>query len=459
MFASEVYVERRNQLRARVKSGLILLLCNQESPRNYPANCFQYRQDSTFLYYTGLHHPDLALLLDADSGQDILFGDDLTLDDVIWMGPQPTVAARAATAGIATTRPLGQLAALLAASTGRPVHFLPPYRAENAMRLEELLGPRATAARRHASLPLIQAVVAARSVKSAAEIAEIDAAFDIAAEMYAAALPLARPGGLESDLVAAMEEVVERRGSTFPFPPSLTINGQPLHNHYHGNRLEAGRLMIVDAGCESPAGYATDTTRTVPVGGSFTGLQKDLYELVLRMQREAIAGVRPGVPYRDLHLLASRVLVDGLQGLGLMRGDAAEAVAAGAHAMFFPHGLGHMMGLDVHDLEDLGENHVGYGDGFTRSEQFGLAYLRLAKPLQPGYVLTVEPGIYFIPDLIDLWTRERRHSGFINYDKVQPLRAFGGIRIEDDVVVTASGGRVLGKPIAKTPAEIAALFH
>ncbi len=458
MFSSEIYSERRRQLRERVGNGLILLLGNRESPRNYPANTSEHRQDSTFLYYTGIQEPGMALLLDTENHRDTLYGDDFSVDDIVWMGSQPKVAELGQSAGIADAAPAMALSERIAQAAGRTVHFLPPYRAENALRIEELLGVRAALARRHASIPLIRAVVEARSVKSAAEIAEIECALDIAASMYASAMPLALPGKLERDVVAAMEHVMRQRGSTVSFTPIVTINGQTLHNHYYGNRLVENRLLLIDAGCESPAGYASDTTRTVPVGGKFSGIQRDLYQTVLSMQEAAIAGVRPKIPYRDLHLVACRILVERLCDLGLMAGDPAEAVAAGAHALFMPHGLGHMMGLDVHDMEDLGENHVGYGTEATRSSQFGLSALRLARPLQPGFVFTVEPGIYFIPDLIDSWRRENRHGSFIRYDRVDEFRAFGGIRLEDDVVVTEQGGRVLGKPIPKGVAEVEALF-
>lgn len=458
MLSSETYRQRRQQLRERVGTGLILLLGNNESPCNYPANTYEHRQDSTFLYYTGIREPGMALLLDVEGGRDTLFGDDFSVDDIVWMGPQPKVAELAARAAIDDSAPGTALGERLAQATGRSVHFLPPYRAENALRIEHLLGIRAARARQHASLPLILAVVAARAVKSAEEIAEIETALDASAEMYTTAMAMARPGLFERNVVAAMEEVVRRRGCTAAFPSIVTINGQTLHNHHYGNRLVEGRLLLIDAGCESPLGYASDITRTVPVGGKFSGLQRDLYETVLAMQATAIAGIRPGVPYRDLHLAACRVLVERLIDLGLMTGDPDEAVAAGAHALFMPHGLGHMMGLDVHDMEDLGETHVGYGSEATRSTQFGFSALRLGRPLKPGYVFTVEPGIYFIPALIAGWKGDHLHEGFIRYDRLEEFLTFGGIRIEDDALVTEDGGRVLGKPIPKKVAEVEALF-
>ena len=456
MFSKNVYVRRRQQLQKQIASGVILFLGNQESPMNYPANTYHFRQDSTFLYFFGLSFPGLAALIDIDENRQTLFGNDLDMEDIIWTGPQPSLKSRCQKIGITDTQPLARLGEALrnVLRQGRRVHFLPPYRSENAICLENLLGICAEKAKSHASIELIKAVVAQRSLKNGDEIKEIEAALAVTATMYRGAMSLARPGLFERDIAGMIEGIALAGGGRLAFPAIVTVHGETLHNHYHGNRMKKGDLLLIDAGAESEAGYASDITRTLPVSGTFTSRQREIYETVLDMQLTAIAAIRPGVTYRSVHLKACEVLVERLKDLRLMKGDTGEAVAAGAHALFFPHGLGHMMGLDVHDMEDLGENYVGYDDRSARSQQFGLAYLRLARKLQPGFVLTVEPGIYFIPELIGQWRADKKHASFIQYSEVNKYRDFGGVRIEDDVVVTRGGARVLGVPIPKRVAEL-----
>ncbi len=456
MFDISVYKKRRRILRQQVKSGLILFLGNEESPMNYPANTYPFRQDSTFLYYFGLDTPSLAATIDADTGQEKLFGDDITLEDIIWMGHLPSLKERAEAAGVRSTAPLACLEDVVgeARNKGRTVHFLPPYRAETVARLSALLKRPAASLKKAASTELIKAVVSQRSTKDGGEIAEIEKALEVTRKMYLAAMARTRPGLYERDIVGEIEGIALAHGCQTAFPTILTINGQILHNHYHGNKLEKGRLLVIDAGASSALGYASDITRTIPVSGEFSPRQRSIYEVVLRGQLKAIEMIRPGVKYKDVHLAAARAMALGLKELGLMKGDIDEAVAAGAHALFFPHGIGHMLGLDVHDMEGLGENHVGYNKTVKRSEQFGLAYLRMARELRPGFVLTVEPGVYFIPDLIDKWRGENKFQDFIHYVRVEAYRHFGGIRIEDDVLVTENGCRVLGRPIPKTIEEV-----
>ncbi|MCJ7679193.1 MAG: aminopeptidase P family protein [Candidatus Aminicenantes bacterium] len=461
MFDPKIYKERRSTLRRTIKSGIAVFIGNEEMPMNYPANPYHYRQDSTFLYYFGLAQPGLAGIVDADENTDILFGDDLDIDDIIWMGDQPRMTDRGALAGLSIVRPAVDFSAVIknAASAGRPVHFLPPYRADIVFRLSDLLNIPPAEVKGSASTTLIKAVVAQRSFKIDEEVAEIEAALDITFAMYAAALKAIKPGRYEKEVVGALEAPILSAGCLPAFPTILTVNGQILHNHHHGNRMDKGRLLVVDSGSESPGNYASDITRTFPVSGTYTSKQKEIYAIVLEAQMKAINSVRPGELYRDSHLLAARTIADGLKDIGLMKGNMAAAVEQGAHALFFPHGLGHHMGLDVHDMEDLGENHVGYDDTIERSNQFGLAYLRMAKELKPGYVLTVEPGIYFIPALIDLWKSEKKFTEYINYDKLDAYRDFGGARIEDDILVTESGCRVLGKPIPKMIKDIEAAME
>jgi Xaa-Pro aminopeptidase len=456
MFDKKIYQQRRDKLCKQVKSGLLLFLGNGESPMNYPDNTYHYRQDSTFLYFFGLRFPGLAAVIDIDENKQMVFGNDLDIDDIIWMGPQPSLKSRCAKIGISETYALEKLEQTLknALRLDRKIHFLPPYRPENAMQLEKLLGFHHGAVKNYASPAFVKAVVAMRSIKSKEEIAEIEGALTVTAAMYREAMVMTRPGIFERDIAGKIEGIALAGGGQLAFPAIVTVHGETLHNHYHGNALQKGDLLLIDAGSEAESGYASDITRTIPVSGKFSQQQKAIYETVLEMQLTAIAMIKPGASYRTIHLKTCEILVRHFKQLGLMKGDSAAAVAAGAHALFLPHGLGHMMGLDVHDMEDLGENYVGYDEKTKRSEQFGLAYLRLAKALKPGYVLTVEPGIYFIPALIDQWQSGKKAAPFINYAAVEKFRKFGGIRIEDNVLVTVKGVRVLGKPIPKKIVDV-----
>lgn len=452
MFGAKTYIQRRNVLKKQTKSGIILFLGNEESPMNYPANTYPFRQDSSFLFFIGLDIPGLAAVIDVEEDKEILFGEDVTMEDVIWMGSLPSLKERARMAGIKKTAPSSDLEKILkeAIKRGKKVHYLPPYRREGALKIEELLGIHSTLAKDYASRDLIRAVVKQRSAKSKEEIEEIEKAHQVTYEMHTTAMKMVRSGIYEKEIVGKIEGIAFSAGYLLAFPTIFTINGQILHNHYHGNILKDGHLIVNDSGAESEMHYASDITRTFPVTGKFTQKQKEIYEIVLKAQLEAIRLIKPGIRYRDVHIRAAKKIATGLKELGLMKGDVNEAVKAGAHALFFPHGLGHMLGLDVHDMEDLGEEFVGYDEWTKRSEQFGLSYLRFARELRPGFVMTVEPGIYFIPALIDKWNEEKKHAQFINYDKVNSYRDFGGVRIEDNVLVTKDGHRVLGKSIPKT---------
>lgn len=452
MFDASVYKRRRQELIRRVGSGLVLLTGNTEAPMNYAGNTYPFRQDSTFLYYFGIDVPNLHALIDTESGEEIVFGDDFSLDDIIWMGDLPGVKELAEQAGVAMSSPLSELPACIrkAQTTGRHIHVLPPYRSEQQQLLRDLLGEKHS----EASLELIKAVVAQRSVKSPQEIEEIETAHAITYKMQEMAMKMAQPGITEREVFGRINGIAFSKGAGSAFPVILSVRGEILHNHHHDNIMKKGDLLINDCGAESLLYYAADITRTIPVSGKFTTRQREIYEIVLDAQTTAIDAMQPGTLYRDVHLLAARRIAEGLKALGLMKGDVSEAVAEGAHALFFPHGLGHMMGLDVHDMENLGEDHIGYTEDIRRSTQFGLAYLRLAKALQPGFVVTVEPGLYFIPALIEKWESEKQHSRFINYTRVKEYIGFGGIRIEDDVLVTGSGSRVLGQPIPRTVTEV-----
>lgn len=447
MFTANVYKERRDALRRQMGDGIILLLGNAEASSNYPANTYHFRQDSSFLYFFGINHPGFAGVVDIESGEEILFGNDFTMDDIIWMGPQPSVATQATEVGIEKNAPLAQLKTVVenAMRQGRKVHFIPPYRYANKVWLEELTGIRVAELAAHVSVELIKAIVALRSVKSALEIEEIERACDIGYEMHTTAMRMCKPGVKEQLIAGTIEGIALAHGAGVSFPSILSMNGETLHNHYHGNLLQEGRMMLTDAGAETNMNYCSDFTRTVPVGGRFSQQQKEVYNIVVAAHDCAIDHARPGNTWKEVHIEVCRTLTRGLKDIGLMKGDVDEAVAAGAHALFMPHGLGHMMGLDVHDMEDLGQIYVGYDDEIRPSDQFGLASLRMGRRLQEGFVITDEPGIYFIPALIDQWRAEGMHTDFLCYDAIEKYKNFGGIRLEDDVLITATGSRFLGQ--------------
>ena len=458
MFTPDMYRARRARLKKDIGSGLLLFLGNDEVGITYTANTYPFRQDSTFLYFWGVDQPGLAALIDIDQDTDTLFGDDQTMADVVWSGPLPTLAERAAPAGISAHAPAKALAQHVSAAIreGRRVHFLAPYRAEHSEKLASLLGLHPSVARDYRSEPFHAAVIAQRSYKTAEEVADLDHAVDISREMYEAAMRAAQPGKHEYEVVAEIARVAIARGGRLSFQPICSVHGETLHNPFYRNVLRGGDVMILDSGAETANYNASDITRTLPIGGTFSGQQRLIYDMVLRAQLAAISAVAPGRKYLDVHLLAARSFALDLKAAGLMKGDVDEAVAAGAHALFFPHGLGHMLGMDVHDMENLEERLVGYRKGLERSTQFGLGYLRLARELEPGFVLTVEPGLYFIPALIDQWQADGTHAAFINFPEVDKFRDARGYRIEDDVLVTDTGCRVLGPPIPKTAAEVEA---
>lgn len=462
MFDSSVYKQRRQALREKVGHGLILILGNNEAPANYPDNTYKFRQDSSFLYFFGHSHPGYAGVMDIEAGEDYFFGNDVTMDDIIWMGPQPSVKDLAAQVGVEKSFPFDKLKEFIgkAISQRRPIHFLPPYRYDNMLLLEDLTGIRASMTKQHASVELIKAVVALRSVKEACEIAEIDKACNIGYEMHTAAMRLCKPGVSEQYIAGILDGIASSYGNMVSFATILTQNGQTLHNHDHSHLLEAGRLMLTDAGAESVTNYCSDHTRTIPVGGKFTSRQRDVYSIVLDCHDKALELAHPGVTYKSVHLEVCKVLAQGLKDLGLMKGDVNEAVAAGAHALFMPHGLGHMMGIDVHDMEDLGQCYVGYDDEIRPSGQFGLASLRMGRRLQEGFVITDEPGCYFIPALIDKWKAENMHKDFLNYEAIEKFKDFGGIRLEDDILIIPGGSRFTGeKHIPITISEVEQIMN
>ncbi len=455
MFSAQTYIERRNALKRSVGSGLILIMGNEEAPMNYHDNTFRYRQDSNFLYFFGISRAGLSAIIDVDSGEEIIFGNEFTIEDIIWVGPQPTLAEQARRVGVYRTEMTSNISKRLTKT--QKIHFTPPYRYDNILRLSEWLGIPSAQLKEKASVELIKAIVALRSIKTHEEIVQMEDAVNISRKMHTTAMQLTVAGKREHEIVAAIHGKAIEGGGDLAYPIIFSINGQTLHNHYHGNMMTDGRLVINDSGAENAMFYAGDITRTIPVNKRFTDKQKEIYEIVLKMEVDSIAALRPGVMYKEIHLSANRILLEGMRDLGFLNGNIDEMLAEGVQGLFMPHGLGHAIGLDVHDMEDLGEQYVGYRDGLERSTQLGLKSLRLAKELEIGNVLTVEPGIYFIPELIDKWKSENKFTNFINYVKLESYRDFGGVRIEDNCLVTSGGSKILGKPIPKTVEEVEAL--
>ena len=458
MFEKEVYIRRRKTLLDKLVAegchGIVLFLGNAEAPAQYKDNCYKWRQDSTWLYYFGLDDPMYAAILDIDSGEETLYADDVEIGDIIWMGPQPTVRSKAERCGVAASAPYAGVDAAVRAAVlaGRQVHYINPSRYFNQLRLRDMLGSCT-----EPSLPLTRAIISMRLVKEDIEIAAIDDACALGYEMHSVARDSIRLGIIEQEIVGKMEGVTLSKGWGVSFPTILSQHGETLHNHLHDKVIEPGKLMVIDAGAESNLHYASDFTRTYPTSGVYTPKQRDVYQIVYDCNELAFRLARPGVTYREVHLATARLMLEGLSALDLVHGDLDEMVAAGIAGLFQPHGLGHNMGLDVHDMEDLGENLVGYDPDQTRSTQLGLGSLRMARRLVPGHVITDEPGIYFIPALIEQWKREGTGAGFVNFTKLQEYYDFGGIRIEDDVLITPDGARRLGpQRLPASPDEVEA---
>lgn len=456
MFKKETYISRRALLKKSIGSGLLLFLGNDECGMNYADNGYHFRQDSTFLYFFGLPYAGLSAIIDIDNDKEIIFGDELTIDMIVWTGIQPTLHEKSERVGIREVRPYNEIEGYLknAQAKGQTIHYLPTYRAEHQIKLFQWLG--ILPGSEQPSVPFIMGVVNQRIYKSDEEIAEIEKACLVTADMHLAAMHTVRPGIRECDVAAAVAQVAIANNFELSFSTIATINGQTLHNHDHSNLIKSGDMLLLDAGAETEMGYAGDMSSTIPADATFTPLQKDIYDIQVAAHEAAVATLRPGIRFETVYDQACAVIMDNLKQLGFTKGDPMEAVKAGAHAMFMPCGLGHMMGLDVHDMENLGEVYVGY-NGQPKSTQFGRKSLRLGRELEPGFVLTIEPGVYFIPELMDLWKSQNKFTEFINYDKLFQYRDFGGIRNEEDYLITADGARRLGKKIPLTTEEVEAI--
>lgn len=438
---------RRQALSRLVGSGLVLLFGNNDSPANYPSNAYKFRQDSAFLYLFGQHRDGLVGVIDVDQHTETLVGNEIDIDDIVWFGSVKSVSAMAEECGVGATAPMSSLADMVqkALKAGRQVHFLPPYRYDTQIQIMDLTGIHPSKQREAASMPLIQAVIKLRSTKSAEEIAEIERACAIGYKMHVTAMKMCRPGVTEQAIGGAIDGVAYAEGCMPSFQSIVTMHGEIMHGNPSPRQLESGRLMLCDAGAETNENYCSDNTRTTPISGHYTQRQRDIYSIVSDCHDLVLDVARPGVKWWDVHFDVCRLMTNRLKELGLMKGDTEEALRAGAHALFLPHGLGHMMGMDVHDMEGLGQTNVGYDDEVRPSSQFGTASLRFARKLEPGFVVTDEPGIYFIPDLIDLWKREGHNAEFLNFEEIEKFKDFGGIRIEDDVLITENGCRFLGE--------------
>ena len=477
MFGKEVYAGRRKRLLELMhdtgkegQRGIAVFTGNVDAPQNYRGNDYKFRQESSFLYFWGIDEPGFAAILDLDSGDETLYGNDVDIDDIIWMGPQPSVASKGELAGVSYTAPYKAFFETVrkARAQGRTVHFLPASRYYNTMTISELTGcspenagktaPAYGGGETAASLELTKAVISMRLIKEACEIEEIDKACEIGYLMHSAARKACKPGVKEQDIVGLMEGVTISKGWGVSFTTILSQNGETLHNHLHHQTITPGRMLLIDAGAESNTHYASDFTRTLPCSGRFTTKQRDIYDIVAECNELAYQLAAPGIPYREVHLAVAAKMLDGLKAIGLVKGHIDDMVNEGIAGLFMPHGLGHNMGIDVHDMEDLGEDLVGYDDDQTRASQLGLGSLRMARRLRPGHVITDEPGIYFIPALIGKWKTEGTDKGMVDYGTIEQYLDFGGIRLEDDLLITEDGCRRLGPhrlPIAADDVEAA----
>ena len=460
MFTADIYSARRAELRRRIGKGVILLPGNVESPFNYPNNTFHFRQDSTFMYFFGHSVPALAGVIDVESGVETLYGDDFTVEDIIWMGPQPTIRDFATEVGVTEAKPMARLKEDIqrAISLGREVHYLPPYRGETILMMSDLLGIQPSMLHARKSWDLLFAVAQMRECKGEEEIAALEEAFEIGYQMHTAAMRNTRVGRTEHEVAGIVDGMALRYGTGVSFTTILSQHGEVLHNHDHSGTMQDGRLLLCDAGGEHLNGYVSDHTRTFPVSGKFTQKQKDIYNIVLAAHDAAAAALRPNMMYSEYSDAAFRTLIEGLKALDLVRGSVDDAIAAGAAYLFMPHGLGHGIGLDVHDCENIGERSFSFAEVEERAKEAACCITRAWWRLQPGTVLSNEPGIYFVPDLIDKYKAEGKCQGIVNYDKLEQYRDFGGIRLEDDMIVTATGSKQIGsKQIPITVEDVEAM--
>ena len=456
MFTTETYIKRRQKLKSNLKSGIVLFMGNDDVPMNYQDNCYKFCQDSSFLYYWGIDLPGVAAVIDIDNDLEVIFGNDYTIDDIIWMGPQKPLRKNAQKCGVKNVKVSKKLKQFLinAGLQNRKLHYLPQYRSNNILKIAHVTGISHKAINKRVSMPMVKYVIKQRLIKSEDEVFEIQSAIQITKDMFHLAMQKSAPDIYEYQVIGLVEGLALSRNTKLAHDFIFTIQGEKLHGNTHSNLMKEGDLIVMDGGVESPLHYASDITRSFPVSNHFSPIQKDIYEIVLEANEAAIDMIQPHILFRDIHYHAATVITEGLQRIGLMRGNVHDSISKGAHALFFPHGLGHPLGLEIHDMESLGENNVGYDNEIKRSSQFGLSKLRFARNLEPGMVMTIEPGIYFIPELIQQWRSQNLLKEYINYNKLEELTNFRGIRIEDDILVTDTGSQNLSMDIPKKISDI-----
>lgn len=459
MFEASIYKNRRKALADRVKKGIIILFANNDAPMNYPDNTYYYRQDSSFNYFYGHKLPGLVGVIDLENNKDLLFGNDFTMDDIIWMGTQPTISELGERIGINETYQKTELKGYLKKFKKEEIHFLPSYRGDQILDLVDLLDISIKEAKENTSHTLVMSIIELRNTKQAEEIKEMDAVCDTGVLMHETVMKNCKVGVSEQYLAGLAQGITHSYGNGVSFSVILSQHGETLHNHDHSGTITEGNLVLCDMGAESNTGYSSDYTRTIPASGHYTERQKEIYNIVLRANLATIEMAKPGVLYWDVHLNALTIIAEGLKKVGIIKGDAKEAAKQGAIAVFMPHGLGHMLGMDCHDMEGYGEDLVGYDEETKRSTIFGHSALRCGRRLKAGYIVSDEPGIYFVPALIKQWEKEKKFTEFINYDKAKEYLDFGGIRLEDDLLITETGCRVLGRHLAKTVEEIEAMMN
>lgn len=452
MFDKEIYVERRKKLKENFKDGIILIPGNNYSPLDCKDNCYPFLQDATFRYYFGLSHPGLVGIIDIDNDKEIIFGNDYTISDIVWMGKQKYLKELVFEVGIKSFIEIEELKSYLVKR--KNIRFTNQYREDIKNFISSLIDINSFNFDDYTSFELVNAIIAQRNIKSDVEIKEIEKAVNITKEMHLAAIKNVRIGMKEFELVAEVEHETKKNNAYFSFQTILTKNGQILHNHYYGNTLKSGDLVLLDCGAINENGYCGDMTTTFPVSGKFSERQKLIHNIVRDMFDKAVEISKVGVFYRDVHLEVCKVMAENFKKIGLLKGNVEELVSKGAHALFMPHGLGHMLGMTVHDMENFGEINVGYDEEIQKSKQFGLSSLRLGRRLQIGYVFTIEPGIYFIPDLFEKWKKEKLYEEFLNYEEIEKYMDFGGIRMERDILITENGAKILGESFPRTADEI-----
>jgi len=457
MFKNTIYINRRKKLCQNLESGFILILGHHNSPMNFSHNAYSFRQDTNFLYYIGINMPDCACLIDVEKNKTIFYMNEKTVHDIIWIGKTKSVQSWGEDCGADEIKPLSKLSIDL--NNKSNIMYPPQFRAENKLQIHELLNIPLNKVDKKSSVHLINAIIKQRSIKEKHEIEQIKSAIEITKLMHLKSMTSSKPGKYEYEIVAEMDYIIKSQATTLAYPIIFTKNGQILHNSVYHNKINDGDLLLNDSGSNSLLHYASDITRTFPANGKFTTQQKEIYLIVQEMQETVIKQLKPGVSFKEMHKLSAYIGITRLKEIGLLKGSCDEALEKGVYGLFYPHGLGHMLGLDVHDMESLGEDMVGYSEKVKREAEFGISFLRLGKNLETGFCITVEPGIYFIPELFYQWEKEKKYNHLINYEKFKSYLNFGGIRIEDNIYINQTGSENLSSFIPKQIDEIESIMQ